>query len=259
MKKLIKKLLKEGLEENNLNKLIAEVTSELDFSAFKINDALNPEVWESDGKMKKDVLEALKTIATDYWTSLELDTPLMDITLTGSLANFNWSKYSDADLHIVFDEDLLGKDDEMVKDLLDVKTRAWNLQHDITVKDFEVELYLQRETQPHHSTGVYSITNNRWVVEPERIDGDIDKETVTKKYNTIVNTLKEIKKSEDDDIISKLENLKEKISQMRQSGLESNGEFSSENIVFKLLRRNNIIQEIYDILTKAYDKSVSLD
>lgn len=259
MKKLIKRLIREGLQENNFNKLLGEVTGSLDFTAFKINETLNPEIWESDNTMKPDVLEALKTIATDYWEGLDLEAPLMDITLTGSLANFNWSKYSDADLHMIFDEKLLGKDKGMIKDLLDVKTRAWNLKHDITVKDFEVELYLQPEDQPHHSTGIYSITNNRWVVEPKKVDADIDKDTVTKKYNTIVKTVNEIKKSDDEDIIKMLEKLKDKIKVMRQSGLDTGGEFSSENIVFKLLRRNDIMEQIDDMLTDAYDKSVSLD
>lgn len=259
MKRLIKKLLRESLEENNFTKLLGEVTGNLDFSTFKINETLNPEIWESNNTMKPDVLEALKTIATDYWKGLELEAPLMDITLTGSLANFNWSRYSDADLHMVFDMKFLGEDKTMIKDLLDVKTRAWNLKHDITVKDFEVELYLQPEDQPHHSTGVYSITNNKWVVEPKKVDADIDKETITKKYNTIIKTVNEIKKCDDEDIVKMLEKLKDKLKAMRQSGLDSGGEFSNENIVFKLLRRNDIMEQINDMLTDAYDKSVSLD
>jgi len=263
MKDLIKRLIREGLEENNFTKLLGEVTGGLDFSAFKINETLNPEIWESDNTMKPDVLEALKTIATDYWEGLDIEAPLMDITLTGSLANFNWSKYSDADLHMIFDMKFLGKGKTMIKDLLDVKTRAWNLKHDITVKDFDVELYLQPEDQPHHSTGIYSITNNRWVVEPKKVDADIDKETITKKYNTIVKSVKEVKKvmSEGDyeDVVKMLEKLKDRIKVMRQSGLDAGGEFSSENIVFKLLRRNDIMEEIDDMLTDAYDKSVTLD
>jgi hypothetical protein len=160
---------------------------------------------------------------------------------------------------MVFDMKSLGEDKTMIKDLLDVKTRAWNLKHDITVKDFEVELYLQPEDQPHHSTGVYSITNNKWVVEPKKVDADIDKETITKKYNTIIKTVNEIKKCDDEDIVKMLEKLKDKLKAMRQSGLDSGGEFSNENIVFKLLRRNDIMEQINDMLTDAYDKSVSLD
>ena len=46
---------------------------------------------------------------------------------------------------------------------------------------------------------------------------------------------------------------------MRQSGLESGGEFSVENIVFKVLRRNGMLDRLYDIKTVAYDKSVTLE
>lgn len=263
MKNLIKKLIREGLEENEFNKLLGEVTSTLDFSSFKMNDTLNPEIWDSEDKINKEVLDTLKKIAKDYWESLELDVPLMDITLTGSLANFNWSKYSDADLHMIFDLNLLGEDKDMIKDLLDVKTRAWNLKHDITVKGFDVELYLQPEDQPHHSTGVYSLLNNEWVTKPEKVKVDIDKETITKKYNTIIKSVKEIKedmdKGEYEDVVKQLEKLKDKIKKMRQSGLDSGGEYSNENIVFKLLRRNDIMEQIDNMLTDAYDKSVTLD
>jgi hypothetical protein len=263
MKHLIKKLLRESLTETNFNNLLGEVTSSLDFNGFKVNETLNPKVWESESKMHKDVLEALKTIAIDYWNSLELDVPLIDITLTGSLANFNWSKYSDADLHIILDDKLLGDDSVMIKDLLDIKTRAWNLKHDITVKGFDVELYLQPKDQPHHSTGIYSLINNDWVIKPNMVEADLDKDTITKKYNSITKSVAEIKKTmsngDYEDVIHMLEKLKNKIKVMRQSGLETGGEFSVENIAFKLLRRNDVMEEINDMLTDAYDSSVTIE
>jgi len=259
-KSLIKKLLREGLDKvNSFESLLGEVTSKLDFSSFKMNDTLNPEIWVDENTIKPEIQENLIKIAEDYYNNLELDIPILDITLTGSLANYNWSKYSDVDLHIIFDANELGDNKDMVKDLLDVKTRAWNLKHNITVKGFDVELYLQPEDQPHHSTGVYSLMNKEWVDKPEMVKPEIDKETITKKYNNIIKTVNEIKKCDDEDIVKMLEKLKDKIKAMRQSGLDSGGEFSNENIVFKLLRRNDIMEEIDDMLTDAYDKFVSLD
>lgn len=261
---LIKKLLREGLEEVNLfETLLGEVTSKLDFSSFKMNDTLNPEIWVDENTIDPEIQKNLLKIAKDYYGELKLDIPILDITLTGSLANYNWSKYSDVDLHIIFDANELGKDKDMIKDLLDIKTRAWNLKHDIKVKGFDVELYLQPEDQPHHSTGVYSLLNDEWVTEPERVDVNLDKETITKKYNSILKSIEEIQKDMDEDkfenVVKQLDKLKERIKKMRQSGLDSGGEFSSENIVFKLLRRNDIMKKIDDMLVKAYDKSVSLD
>jgi hypothetical protein len=264
MKNLIKRLLREGLEEVKLfETLLGEVTSKLDFSSFKMNDTLNPEVWVDENTIDPEIQKNLLKIAKDYYSELKLDIPILDITLTGSLANYNWSKYSDIDLHIIFDANELGEDKDMIKDLLDIKTRAWNLKHDIKVKGFDVELYLQPEDQPHHSTGVYSLLNDEWVTEPERVDVNLDKETITKKYNSIIKSIEEIQKDMDEDkfdyVVKQLDKLKERIKKMRQSGLDSGGEFSSENIVFKLLRRNDIMKKIDDMLVKAYDKSVSLD
>ena len=263
MKKLIKKLLREGLESTSFETLLGEVTDKLDFSSFKMNDTLNPEIWVDENTIDPEIQKTLLKIAKDYYAELELDIPILDITLTGSLANYNWSKYSDVDLHIIFDANELGEDKDMIKDLLDVKTRAWNLKHDITVKGFDVELYLQPEDQPHHSTGVYSLSNDEWVTKPEKVKVDIDKETITKKYNTIIKSVNEIKEDMDngeyEDVVKQLEKLKDKIKKMRQSGLDSGGEYSNENIVFKLLRRNDIMEQIDDMLTDAYDKSVTLD
>ena len=264
MKHIIKKLLKEGLEKADLvETLLSEVTINLDFSSFKVHDALNPNIWVNENTIEPEILETLIKIAEDYYKNLELDTPMLDITLTGSLANYNWSKYSDVDLHIIFDIDELGEDKDMIKDLLDVKTRAWNLKHNITVKGFDVELYLQPEDQPHHSTGVYSLMNKKWVDKPEIVKSDIDKETITKKYNTITKSIGEIKKEMDNgnyvDVVKMLEKLTEKIKVMRQSGLDKGGEFSSENITFKLLRRNNVLEQMHNMLIDAYDNSVSLD
>ena len=263
MKKLIKKLLREGLESTSFETLLGEVTDKLDFSSFKMNDTLNPEIWVDENTIDPEIQKTLLKIAKDYYSELKLDIPILDITLTGSLANYNWSKYSDVDLHIIFDTNKLGEDKDMVKELLDIRTRAWNLKHNIKVKGFDVELYLQSEDETHHSTGVYSLKRKEWVTEPKIVDVELDKETITKKYNTILKSIEEIQKDMNEEkydfVINRLNKLKDKIKKMRQSGLNTKGEFSSENIVFKLLRRNDIIEKINNILTDAYDKSVSLN
>ena len=74
--------------------------------SFKIQDNLNPKVWEKDGnefKMKDQVRERLLEISYQFIDFLGVDIVVTDIILTGSLSNYNWSKYSDFDLHIVAD------------------------------------------------------------------------------------------------------------------------------------------------------------
>jgi len=70
----------------------------------------------------------------------------------------------------------------------------------------------------------------------------------------------EMKKEKNYDIIvDKADKIKDKIKKMRQAGLDKAGEFSVENLVFKVLRRNGMLDRLSDIKTIAYDKSVTLE
>lgn len=252
------------INETMKDKIKRFIKENLDFSGFKMNDTLNPIIFDENMKMKEEISDALLQIAKDYFISLKINIPVKDITMTGSLSNYNWSKYSDVDLHIIIDLDKMGDKKDMIKDLLDAKTRAWNDKHNITVKGYDVELYLQLHDQEHFSTGVYSILNDEFVIEPKIQDASIDKKNVVKKYNSIVNTVNDIhkdfaKKKDYKDVISRLESLSDKIKKTRTAGLEGKGEYSLENIVFKLLRRNNIMEKIGNLLAKAYDESMSID
>ena len=58
---------------------------------------------------------------------------------------------------------------------------------------------------------------------------------------------------------AEIERIKAKIRSMRKAGLESKErEFSAENIAFKILRRDNILQTLSNLKYDAYDKSVTL-
>jgi len=59
-------------------------------------------------------------------------------------------------------------------------------------------------------------------------------------------------------LIRKIDKIKDKIKKMRQSGLEAGGEFSNENLIFKVLRRTGYIEKLYDLQLKAYDRAFSL-
>ena len=52
--------------------------------------------------------------------------------------------------------------------------------------------------------------------------------------------------------------LKEKIKEMRRAGLADEGVYSPENMAFKLLRRSGHIELLHKIITKSYDKIMSL-
>ena len=73
--------------------------------SFYLKDELNTKLWD-DFKLEDEVREQLLQIAQDFYEKVELSSDVVDIVLTGSLCNYNWSeKYSDYDLHVIIDFD----------------------------------------------------------------------------------------------------------------------------------------------------------
>jgi hypothetical protein len=241
-----------------------KMNKKIDLSGFIMKDTLNHKIWDGE-KMKPEVRKNLLKLADDYFEGLTLDgVDIEDVTMTGSLANYNWSKYSDVDLHIVTDYDEIPVDKDLVLDFLKSKSGPWNKEHDITIYGFDVELYVQDMNEKHTSTGVYSILNDEWLIKPSKKDIKIDSIGIKQKANTLMDKVEDLyddihDERDYDKIVEKAQKIQDKIKKMRQSGLDSGGEFSMENMVFKVLRRNGTLDRLSDIKTLAYDKSLTLE
>jgi hypothetical protein len=245
-------------------KEIEQANRKVDLLGFKMQDELNPKIWDKEQKMKSNVRKTLLKIADDYFESLELPgVDIEDVTMTGSLANYSWSKYSDVDLHIVVDYKDIPVDEDLVTDFLKSKSDNWNKLHDVKIYGYDTEIYVQDENLEHHSTGVYSILKDEWVTKPQKKKISFSDKSVKDKSNRFMDRIEgiydDMGELENGEIVKRTEKLIEKIKNMRKSGLESGGEFSVENIVFKVLRRNGMLDRLFDIKTVAYDKSVTLE
>jgi len=235
---------------------------EVEADSFKKNDELEPHFW-SDNKLDPKISNRLTRIANDFIEGIEVPVEIEDIRFTGSLANYNWSKYSDVDLHIVVDFDKIDEDTELVKSFFDSIRIRWNDTHDIKIHGYEVEIYIENVGDVHKSSGIYSISNDEWVVEPDPTSVDIDFHQARKKSDDIetqVNLLQHIlQNGKYQSVLNNIERLKDKIRRMRKAGLDSPAqEFSSENIAFKILRREEILQKLNDLKYDAYDKLMSV-
>ena len=240
-----------------------EEVLEVDPEGFPINDQLEPRLWK-DEKLRPFVSKKLLAIANDFIDGLPFNVTIQDVRFTGSLANYNWSKYSDIDLHIVVDFEELDDNKELVKEMFDAKRLRWNEIHDIKIKGYEVELYVEDIDEEHTSSGIYSIMDEEWVNKPERIDATIDLETAKKKASDIEQQINSISAMYDrgqfEKVLMHVDRLKKKIRSMRQAGLDTEAmEFSPENIAFKLLRRNDLLDILTKLKYKAYDQSMTLD
>lgn len=227
--------------------------------SFYLKDNLNPKVWLDDETVNPEIREDLLTIANDYFESLEVKATLKDVILTGSLANFNWSEYSDYDLHLVFDFSEINDDTELVKKFLDAAGKIWNTQHDITIEGYEVEIYSQDVNEPHMSSGQYSLINDKWKVKPSRENFTPDEDLIKQKAEGLISDIDDLESDLEEDtnydlLMAKLKRVWKKIKDGRKAGLDREGEYSVENLVFKLLRRNGYIEKVIDVRRKVYDK-----
>jgi DNA-binding Lrp family transcriptional regulator len=226
--------------------------------SFRVKDELNPKIWD-DFKIDDEVREDLLKIAQDFYASTDLEADVEDIVLTGSLANYNWSeKYSDYDLHILIDFTNVNDAVELVKKYVDSAKSVWNKEHDIKIKGYEVEVYIQDVSEPHKSTGVFSLLNNKWNVKPEEFDFEPDEDMIAEKGKSVMMMVDELEEQVDEDkydaFIEKVQKVWEKVKNYRKSGLESEGgELSMGNLVFKFLRRNGYVGKIIDLKRKSYD------
>ena len=210
-------------------------------SSFNVKDELNPVIWEnpedpSNAKMVEEVRLQLIEIANKFIEFLNYDIFIQDITMTGSLANYNWSEFSD----------------------------VFNSTHDITVKGYEVELYVQDTNEPHISTGVYSVLFDEWLVEPTKEDININQKIIKDKveqWKDIIDLVIDDVENSDEDLelsLEKIQKVKDRLKKYRGCGLEKEGEYAYENLVFKYLRRNGYIQKLFEFQNKIVDRNLSL-
>lgn len=216
-----------------------------------VNRNLNPKIWDGED-LKPEVVEKLKEIALAFEEFIGVDLDIQDYTVTGSNANYTWTEYSDLDLHLI----IPGIPDTTDRELFNAKKSLWGEQHNITIKGLPVEVYVQGSEEPHHSTGVYSLTKSKWLVKPQKIEPQVDDAAVEAKKDSLVHDIETALLSKD---LKKLRSVKEKITKMRKSGLSRAGEWSVENLVFKTLRNLGLIDSVSEKIRELEDQQLSLE
>lgn len=242
-------------------------------NSFYLQDELNPEVWYNPKKnktgnvedlmLKPEIRERLLKIAELFIDYIDIDIFVHDIILVGSLVGYNWSEFSDFDLHILYDFNDAGDKKELYEDLFRLKKTVFNAAHDIYIKGYEVEVYVQDLNEKNESLGVYSIMNNEWVQIPKKEEFTLDKNKVKQKaeqwMDIIDGVLENAEDEELEDAVKLVKKYREKLRKYRTCGLKKEGEFSYENLVFKFLRRNGYIEKLENFKNKIVDKRLSLE
>ena len=220
---------------------------------MRFHDELNPKLWNGL-ELKTDVKEKLNEITEAFKEYLDIpEDAILDERITGSSASYNYTEYSDLDLHLIIDYERVHEDCPLVEGYLWSYKSQFNANHDISIYGVPVELYAEDSKQEAISNGVYSLMEDKWLKEPKKIPPTDNDEDVQAKYQELKDA---IDKCDDSEVANEL---LDKIYTMRKSGLAEVGEFSTENMAFKLLRNDGAIDKLKQLKKEKVDKQLSLE
>lgn len=244
-------------EKNESFKSFASFISEASQLTLQYHNVLNPKLWEED-KLKEEVKDKLIEIGNTWidWAGIPVNS-VKDLIVVGGNANYNYTPYSDVDLHILIDPDEIENCPEFFDDYMKDKKQLWSLTHDITIYDHDVEIYAQNINDKFpENQGVYSLTKDEWLVEPTQQEVNLDDPQIVNKVKEYIDKIDALIASNADE--ESFNRLKKKFRDMRSAGIKQAGEFSIENLVFKELRNLGYLEKMTKYIKTKQDERLSL-
>jgi len=224
------------------------------------HSTLNQKLFNGDS-LRPDVRVVLLRIAKEWQKSSRIpDFIVKDIIFTGGNAQYNYTRYSDIDVHLVIDKKTLtGKNDPaIIDDYLQDKKSLWSMSRNIKVKGYTVELYAQDINDKLVASGVYSLLHDAWVLKPVhgRYNFKNDPVLIAKvgELSDTINNMIERRLPEKEFGV-----MKEKLKNMRKAALAGGDEFSFDNLVFKALRNDGVLDRMNKYIRSLKDKELSLE
>lgn len=235
-------------------KQLKEVSASSVKTKLEYHSTLCPDLWD-DLKLKPEIRTHLLKIVDAFFEEVDYKVKIQDVIILGSACNYNYSKVSDIDLHVIVEN----KEDTIEYKYLAAEREAWKDKHDIKVFEFKIELYIQASDEVvTKNAAIFSLTNDKWVREPVKenpppnMDDPKIKEDAAKIMTEIDNAIKSKKVT-----VDTLLKIKKKLKELRKSGLKKGGEYDVNNLVYKTVRNNGYIEKLFDHIYKLEDESLS--
>ena len=245
---------------------------DVDMSSFEKQTSLQQDLWDSEDKLNSRARLRLLDIADDFIETLGISwIKPIDIILTGSLCNYNWSSYSDVDLHVIIDFAEINEKKDFVQEYFNAKKNEWNESHqDLKIFGFNVELFVEDIDNNSIRDGIYSLEKDKWIKKPfaDKIQPLTDNKEEKIKYfaSRILTKIEELENEFNlpydevslDRLSRKIDKTLDTLKQIRQNGLNAKGEMSVGNIIYKICRRTGYLDKLWELKNKVYDKKNSL-
>lgn len=227
--------------------------------ALEIHDELNPKLFNQNDKLKPDVRQKILEIVDEFLDNVENMTDIilnpLDIYLLGSNASYNYTEYSDVDVHIVINFDTIDDNTGLVQALMNLQKADFNTNYDISIHGIDVELYVEDVRSSTLSNGIYSVMNDDWIKKPQPIT-DVPEIDIEDQIDEWKDKITDALDSKDPTQISKTI---DDLYILRKKSLLSGGEFSEGNLVFKSIRDLELLSDLKTSYMELKSKELSLE
>ena len=223
---------------------------------IQYHDTLNPKLWENNTlkpEVKNKLLEIYKTFISKL-KETEIPIEIIDVLLLGSNAAYNYTDQSDIDLHIITDFNDLPLNNTLTQIFYNNEKSKFNDDYDITIKGLPVEIYIEDVNAGNMTDGVYSLLQDKWIKFPEHNPpSEVDYSKLYDVYKTKISTALNSNSSE------QVKEMINEIKMLRKVSLMDGGIYSKGNLVFKELRNDGSIDQLYDKLHELVSQELSLE
>ena len=227
---------------------------------LQYHSRLNPKIWQSNMKIRPELRSKLLQFGKTWQTFAGIpNAAVVDVTLTGGNANFNYTPFSDLDVHILVDKKKLTAFGPKLDEFMQAKKQLWTLTHNVKILGYPLEPYAQaHDSVFSKGQGVYSLKNDRWLQEPKFQSGINFRQDpkLKQKVQYYMDTIDSIIKNKMGQ--GAVDSLKTKLRTMRAAAISAGGEFSTENLVFKELRNQGYLDKLNSYEKTKLDKKLSL-
>ena len=230
-------------------------------AAVELHDTLNPKLWTSDNELKSLVRNKLVRIVDKYIDSSDVLTKndVIDVELLGSNASYNYTPYSDLDVHLVVNMEAVSCDPALFQLACNAERSNFNKNYDITIKGIEIEMYVEDVKASTASNGIYSLYKDEWIKFPQKItvpnyDSDDEYIALLDEWKSLAETVLDNanKAQQVQDYINNLYNL-------RRTSIMTDGEFGKGNLVFKEIRNLGLLDKLKEKQYELSSKELSLE
>ncbi len=223
---------------------------------LQYHDQLNPSIWDGD-TLRPEIHDKLMEIAEAWRQYANIPARCVkDIIITGGNVNFNYTPFSDVDLHLITDFHDMGEYG-LVYDYLMSKKGLWADAHHITINGYNVELYAQPIDEKFHAgQGAYSLKTNEWIQKPTNLHLDFQHDPrLVQHVEEYLDKISKVIQSGD---LDSARALKDSIREMRGASITKAGEFAIGNLIFKELRNRGALDQLSTHIKSHEDQALSI-